>query len=180
MKCRGVEQMKDKIRIEFIDHPLTGRVKVSVIQQAHRSPMVSVDRSWFYENIVSAQIPFLHAVPGAPQSGIIRINKIAVNSLSSIFTEINNKFLLGDILSFDYCFYERVRRNDIDTPSLHCLGIQIDLNLTWNPDDSPGAHKGETGHLDAVAPIFERYGWRWGAYATPSKPSEFTFYGDKK
>ena len=155
---------------------LLPRSAVRVVDPATGS--VELDDAWVSENIISIEVPQLRGkrTPwGEPFSGGLRFHRRAAPALLAAFAEIEQRGLLGDVVSFDGAFVPRTARGRSAVLSPHALGIAIDINAANNPFRRPPLPAGEPGSVLRLVPIFERHGFYWGGRSQQPDAMQFEF-----
>lgn len=92
----------------------------------------------------------------------VRCHKLLAPIFKKVFDEIYKEGLSHCIKSFDGCYvYRRKKRGG--SWSTHAWGIAIDINASGNPMVRNKRNMKITDGQKAIAPIFEKYGFYWGA-----------------
>lgn len=122
---------------------------------------IDIQGNWVEENIITAEIPQLIGVKGAPHDGIITVHRLAEAPLKGAFAEIEAAELLDLVLTWDGMFYPRLIRGGTHL-SNHSFGTAFDINAVWNPlGGKPALLKGTV--LPLVS-IFNKWGFFWGGH----------------
>jgi hypothetical protein len=136
--------------------------------------LVHFTDGWDARQLVRVRVPQLVGVStfGGRCGGLLRFHREARAQLLAAFGAIEAAGLLEEILTYDGAYMPRLMRG---TPRLsrHALGIALDLNAAMNPFHRPPAAPGTRGALQALVPIFERFGFAWGGYWSPPDGMHF-------
>jgi hypothetical protein len=120
---------------------------------------VELDNDWVAKNLVEVKLPQLEKwVP----SGSLRFNVRAADALKAAWAEIEQKGLLGHVVSFDGAFVPRTIRGSAAILSNHACGIAFDINAASNPLGARPIAPGLRGSVIELVPIFEKHGFFWG------------------
>jgi hypothetical protein len=138
-----------------------GQIEYKVV---NGKPVLTND--WYERNIRKVLVPQIKGldVYGSPSSGNILFHKLAIPQLLGAMQEIEEKGLLGDLLTYGGSYNMRFIRGSTTTLSNHAFGVALDFNMAQNGLGKQAALVGEKGTLRRVAPIFERYGAFWGGW----------------
>jgi hypothetical protein len=137
--------------------------------------IVKVLNDWEEKNIVTASVPQLKGVPGAPSDGSIRFHKEAAQALKGAFAEIEKQGLLKQVLSWDGGYFPAVTRGSDNRLSAHAFGTAFDINAAYNSFGKTSSPAGTKGSVRDLVPIFEKYGFRWGGNYQRPDPMHFEF-----
>lgn len=105
--------------------------KQTILKQRFGDP-VNDRKTFEKKNMVLYDIPdsLNKEIPVLPNR--IYINKIMVEPLTKVLTELVSKGLHKEIKTFDGCFNVRKMRGS-NVISMHSFGIALDFNAAWNP-----------------------------------------------
>ncbi len=138
----------------------------TIHNSSEQNRQILLDDPWIKANIIEIDVPQLRKISEGRTNGKIKFHKAAAPSLINAFSEIEERGLLADILSFDAAFVPRTIRGTVNLLSSHALGIAVDLNASWNPYGSPPAPSEQKGSLLRVVPILEKHGFAWNGRST--------------
>ncbi len=140
-------------------HPLIGEVR---FETKNKTKWETGDDITFTKgfdvkkNIKTVVILQLAKVPGA-NGGSLEFHVRAHQQLKDVFNQIEKDGLLGEIMNCDGTSHQRLKKPTSGVlstePSEHAFGLAIDLNTD---DDQLGLT------VARLAPIFEKFGFRWG------------------
>lgn len=124
--------------------------------------------------IVPVMVPQLRNVPlydlgGKLFGGNIRWHKRGVGQLLGAWAEVEKQGLLPLVYTFDGALNQRLVRGSEVTPSNHFAGLAFDINAGWNGLGVNPPPVGRRGSVRLLAPIFNKFGFRWGGDYTGRK-----------
>jgi hypothetical protein len=136
-----------------------GRITSRPAPNRNDPDAIQILGDWAREHIISAHVPQLAHIPGAPRSGQVLLHKDAAPQVIALFDEWQRAGLLPFILSWDGSWVPRYIRNT-KVPSTHAYGIAFDINAEWNPfGRAPTRARGNVRELVTIA---RRHGFYWG------------------
>jgi hypothetical protein len=122
---------------------------------------IKVDLKWYRENITNIQLPTLKNVTKYWEK--VKVNKHVAEQFIGVFDEIEKEGLVKHITSFNGAWVARFIRGSTKNISTHANGLALDLNAKENPLNKIGADIGMKGSLHELTPIFNKWGFLWGA-----------------
>lgn len=136
--------------IQYIPSPTTGNPEG-----------VLITNDFHARNIITKDFPLI---------GKAQIHKIAAPSLEAALQEIQKKGLGSKIKTFAGGYYPRFVRGSQTNLSSHSYGTSIDINADTNP-----LWGQPTADQQALATIFAKHGWYWGANFSRPDPMHFEY-----
>lgn len=137
---------------------------------------IKITNDWQKDHLGLVTIPQLKGVYGAPPSGNISFNKVAIPQLAALFQAWEAEGLLNRILSWGGSFAPRFIRGSKTTLSQHAHASAFDMNVAWNPLGARGALIGEKGSTRELALTAYRHGFYYGGWFTRRDPMHFEVF----
>jgi peptidoglycan hydrolase-like protein with peptidoglycan-binding domain len=125
---------------------------------------IRILENWEAENIVPVMLPQLRGVAGAPESGRIRVHKLAAKQVEELFAAWERDGLISLVRSWAGSFVPRYVRGSSTNLSNHAWGTAFDINAEWNARGALPALRGRTGSVRELVPRANDLGFYWGGH----------------
>jgi hypothetical protein len=122
---------------------------------------IRITNDWPGKNIVKVSIP-VRTVLGRNGPLEFEFHRLAADQLVALWLQWEKEGVLDRVLSFDGSFVPRFMRGSRTKLSNHAFATAFDINAQFNPLGKPPASLGETGSVQELVPIANRYGFAWG------------------
>jgi peptidoglycan hydrolase-like protein with peptidoglycan-binding domain len=119
---------------------------------------------WESQNIVTAVIPQLVSVEGAPAKGRIRIHGRVAEQTIALFDVWEKDGLSKLVLSWGGSFVPRFVRGSTATLSSHAWGSAFDINVPWNRLGCVPALRSQKGSVRELVKRANELGFYWGGH----------------
>jgi len=167
-----IRELERNLEWAYNEVGYTQRDRSVVVNPRISDPGSGIPRNWVDQNIVSVKIPELVGVQGFPSSGEIRLHRLAAEPFANAIRDIKAAGLLDRILEWGGSYVDRTIRGT-QRPSAHALGLAFDINYRTNVFRAPALRTGVKGSVEELAPIFKKYGFKWGGEANPPEAAHF-------
>ncbi|GIV03062.1 MAG: hypothetical protein KatS3mg015_1892 [Fimbriimonadales bacterium] len=124
---------------------------------------VRLDPAWKRKHLTTVVLPGLEQIRGGAKSGRVRVHRLIAEPLRELWEAWVSQGLIGEILSWDGAFVERLVRGRKSLSS-HAFGIAFDINAAWNRLGQPPAEAGTKGSVLRLVPLAIEHGFFWGGH----------------
>ncbi len=125
---------------------------------------IRVVEEWEKENIVTAVIPQLVGVDGAPAKGRIRLHKRVAEQTVGLFDAWEKDGLSKLVLAWAGGYMPRFVRGSPTELSSHAWGAAFDINAPWNWFGCLPALRGQKGSVRELVARANDFGFYWGGH----------------
>jgi peptidoglycan hydrolase-like protein with peptidoglycan-binding domain len=125
---------------------------------------IRILNGWEAENIVPLTLAQLRGVVGAPESGRIRVHKLAAKQFEELFGAWERDGLISLVRSWGGSFVPRYVRGSATNLSNHAWGTAFDIDAEWNPRGALPVLRGRVGSVRELVPRAHELGFYWGGH----------------
>jgi len=127
---------------------------------------IRITSNWVAENIVTAEVPQLVGIKGAPATGKAYFHRLVAPRVVELFARWSDLGLMPLVLTYGGSFAPRFVRGSRSTLSPHAHGSAFDINVAWNGFGATPARVGAKGSVRRLVPSANELGFFWGGHFT--------------
>ncbi|WP_117190611.1 M15 family metallopeptidase [Rhizobium terrae] len=167
-----IRELERNLEWAYNEVGYTQRDRSVVVNPRVSEAGAGISSSWIEQNIVLVKVPELIGVTDFPQSGEIRLHRLAVGPFTNAIRDIKAAGLLDRIVEWGGSYANRNVRGT-QRLSIHALGLAFDINWKSNRLGAPPIRAGIKGSVEELVPIFRKYGFKWGGESARPEAAHF-------